>query len=159
MALVVVMGVTGSGKSTVGLALAERMGVPFADADDFHSPENVAKMRAGTPLDDADRQPWLRAIGKWLEAHRDEGGVVTCSALKRAYRDILREEAPDVTFLHLDGDMETVRRRVADRPGHFMPESLVQSQYDALQPLEADENGVVMPLDLPVDVIVDRFLG
>lgn len=159
MALVVVMGVTGSGKSTVGVALAERMGVPFADADDFHSPANVAKMSVGTPLDDNDRLPWLRAIGEWLGAHRDGGGVATCSALKRAYRDILREGAPDVTFLHLDGDKETVRQRVAARASHFMPESLVQSQYDALEPLQADEHGVVIPLDLPVDVIVDRFLG
>jgi gluconokinase len=158
MALVVVMGVTGSGKSTVGEALAERMGAQFADADDFHSPENVAKMRSGVPLDDEDRWPWLRAIGEWLHKHRALGAVVTCSALKRAYRDVLREAAPDATFLHLDGDMETVRQRVANRPGHFMPASLVQSQYDALEPLGDDERGVVIPLDLPVDEIVDRFL-
>jgi gluconokinase len=159
MTLVVVMGVTGSGKSTVGVALAERMGVPFADADDFHSPANVAKMRAGTPLDDDDRLPWLRAIGEWLAAHREGGAVVTCSALKRAYRDILREAAPDIVFLHLDGDRETVRRRVAGRPGHFMPESLVQSQFDALQPLQEDERGVVIDFGLSVDEIVRRFLG
>jgi gluconokinase len=159
MTLVVVMGVTGSGKSTVGTVLAERMGVPFGDADDFHSPENVAKMRGGVPLDDTDRRPWLQAIGVWLAEHRDSGAVVTCSALRRAYRDILREGAPDVTFLHLDGDMETVRKRVSARPGHFMPESLVQSQFDALEPLQPDEQGVVIPFDLPVDVIVQRFLG
>jgi gluconokinase len=158
MALVVVMGVTGSGKSTVGQALADRMGVPFADADDFHSPENVAKMRAGTPLEDADRLPWLRAIGAWLAEHRDAGAVVTCSALKRSYRDILREGASDLTFLHLDGDQETVRLRVGQRPGHFMPTSLVRSQFDALQPLGDDENGVVIPFTLPVDEIVTRFL-
>lgn len=158
MALVVVMGVTGAGKSTVGIALAARMGVPFADADDFHSPENVAKMRAGVPLDDDDRRPWLLAIGEWLAGHANSGAVVTCSALKRGYRDTLREAAPDITFLHLDGDMNTVRRRVADRPGHFMPESLVQSQFDALEPLREDEQGVVIPFDLPVDVIVARFL-
>lgn len=158
MALVVVMGVTGSGKTTVGEALAQRMGVEFADADDFHSPANVAKMRTGVPLDDEDRLPWLRTIAEWLAKHRDTGAVVTCSALKRAYRDILREGAPDVTFLHLDGDQETVRQRVAHRPGHFMPASLVRSQYDALEPLGDDETGVVIPLDLPVDEIVDRFL-
>jgi len=154
MALVVVMGVTGAGKSTVGIQLAERLGVPFADADDFHSPENVAKMRAGTPLTDDDRLPWLRAIGTWLAEHT--GAVVTCSALKRAYRDILRTAAPDVTFLHLDGDMDTVRRRVAGREKHFMPESLVQSQFDALEPLGPDERGVVVDLGLPVDAIVER---
>lgn len=159
MTLVVVMGVTGSGKSTVGTALAERMGVPFGDADDFHSPENVAKMRSGVPLDDTDRRPWLQAIGVWLAEHRDSGAVVSCSALRRAYRDVLREGAPDVTFLHLHGDMETVRKRVAARTGHFMPESLVQSQFDALEPLQPDEQGVVIPFDLPVDVIVERFLG
>jgi gluconokinase len=157
MALVVVMGVTGSGKTTVGMALAERMAVPYADADDFHSLENVAKMRAGVPLDDEDRLPWLRAVRDWLGAHREIGCVVTCSALKRAYRDILREKA-DVTFLHLDGDRETVRQRVAHRAGHFMPASLVESQYDALEPLEDDEQGVVIPFDLSVDQIVDRFL-
>lgn len=159
MTLVVVMGVTGSGKSTVGAALAERMGVPFADADDFHSPANVAKMRAGTPLDDDDRLPWLRAIGEWLAGHREGGAVVTCSALKRAYRDILRDAAHDIVFLHLAGDMETVRERVAHRPGHFMPESLVQSQFDALEPLQDDEGGVAIDFGLSVDEIVRRFLG
>jgi gluconokinase len=154
MSLVVVMGVTGSGKSTVGMALAERLGVPFADADDFHSPENVAKMRAGTPLDDNDRLPWLRAIAAWLREQRD--AVVTCSALKRAYRDILREGAPDVLFLHLDGDKETVRQRVAGRAGHFMPESLVDSQFAALEPLTADEHGIVVDFARPVEEIVDE---
>jgi gluconokinase len=160
MALVVVMGVSGSGKSTVGTALAGRMGVPFADADDFHSPASVAKMRGGVALDDVDRRPWLLAIGQWLAQHRDGdgGAVVTCSALKRAYRDTLREAAPDITFLHLDGDVETVRRRVAARTGHFMPESLVQSQFDALEPLEPDERGVVIDFALPVEVIVEWFL-
>lgn len=155
MALVVVMGVTGSGKSTVGIALAERMGVPFGDADDFHSPANVAKMRAGTPLTDVDRRPWLLAIGAWLAEH-ENGAVVTCSALKRVYRDTLREAAPTITFLHLDGDKETVRQRVGAREGHFMPTSLVDSQFADLEPLEADEKGLVVDLALPVEVIVDQ---
>jgi gluconokinase len=154
MALVVVMGVPGSGKTTVGKALAERWQVPFADADDFHSPANVAKMRSGVPLDDGDRMPWLRSIGEWLAEHR--GAVVTCSALKRIYRDGLREAAPDVVFLHLDGEKEVARRRVADRPGHFMPESLVDSQFADLEPLEADERGIVVDFALPVDEIVDE---
>jgi len=156
MALVVVMGVTGSGKSTVGHALAERMGVPFADADDFHSPANVAKMRSGVPLTDTDRAPWLRTIGAWLAEH--DGAVVTCSALKRVYRDQLRESAPGATFLHLHGDKEAVRKRVGARPGHFMPTSLVDSQFADLEPLGSDEQGVVVDFTLPVDVIVDRFL-
>lgn len=157
-ALVVVMGVTGSGKSTVGAALAERLGVPFADADDFHSPANVAKMRSGVPLTDEDRRPWLLAIGAWLAEHAADGAVVTCSALKRVYRDTLREAAPAVTFLHLYGDKATVRTRVGSRPGHFMPESLVDSQFADLEPLGTDERGVVVDLALPVDVIVARFL-
>lgn len=155
--LVVVMGVTGSGKSTVGTALAARLGVPFADADDFHSPANVAKMRSGTPLTDDDRRPWLLAIGEWLAEHPD-GAVVTCSALKRRYRDTLREAAPAITFLHLHGDKATVRERVGSRPGHFMPTSLVDSQFADLEPLGDDERGTVVDLSLPVDVIVARFL-
>lgn len=156
--LVVVMGVTGSGKSTVGMALAERLGVSFADADDFHSPANVAKMRAGTPLNDDDRRPWLLAIGAWLREHEGTGAVVTCSALKRRYRDTLREAAPAITFLHLHGDKDTVRQRVGARPGHFMPTSLVDSQFADLEPLGDDERGTVVDLSLPVDVIVARFL-
>lgn len=157
MALVVVMGVTGSGKTTVGMALAGRMGVPFADADDFHPPENVAKMRSGVPLTDVDRRPWLLAIGAWL-AGQEDGAVVTCSALKRVYRDTLREAAPDITFLHLHGDKAIARERVGGRAGHFMPTSLVESQYADLEPLGADEKGLVVDFALPVDVIVDRFL-
>jgi gluconokinase len=148
---VVVMGVTGSGKSTVGAALARRLGVPYADADEFHSAANVAKMSAGVPLDDADRWPWLRAIGEWLAA-RD--GVVSCSALRRAYRDALREQAPEVFFVHLHGDRETVRHRVAGRAAHFMPASLVDSQFAALEPLAAAERGVTLDLATPVDDLV-----
>jgi gluconokinase len=152
----VVMGVTGCGKSTVGAALAARLGVPYADADEFHGAANVAKMSAGVPLDDEDRWPWLRAIGAWLAA-RD--GVVSCSALKRAYRDVLREQAPDAFFVHLHGDRETVRRRVAGRATHFMPASLVDSQFAALEPLGADEHGVTLDLAAPVDDLVETALS
>jgi len=152
--LIVVMGVTGCGKSTVGVALAERLKVPFGDADDFHSPENVEKMSAGVPLDDADRRPWLLSIGAWLAAQPD-GAVASCSALKRSYRDVLRESAPDVAFVHLHGDRETVRRRVSGRAGHFMPSSLVDSQFAALEPLDPDERGVVLDLDAPVEDLVE----
>ncbi|MFD1543015.1 gluconokinase [Nonomuraea guangzhouensis] len=156
--LIVVMGVTGSGKSTVGAALAERLGVPFADADDFHSPANVAKMSAGTPLDDADRLPWLRSVGVWLAEHAATGAVTGCSALKRRYRDLLREAAPEVSFLHLDGDVDMIRKRVAGRSGHFMPERLVASQFAALEPLGPDEHGLALDLSLPVDDLVDAYL-
>ncbi len=148
------MGVTGSGKTTVAVALARRLGVPFGDADDFHSAANIAKMAAGVPLGDEDRWPWLRAIGEWLARHAATGAVASCSALKRAYRDALRERAPDVYFVHLHGDRETVRRRVASRTGHFMPASLVDSQYAALEPLEPGERGVVLDLAAPVDELV-----
>ncbi|MDY6810430.1 MAG: gluconokinase, partial [Actinomycetota bacterium] len=112
---VVVMGVSGSGKSTVGMALARRLQVPFADADDFHSPQNVAKMSSGSALDDDDRRPWLDAVGQWLAEHAD-GGVVSCSALKLSYRDQLRAHAPSVFFVHLDGPIEVITRRQAFRP-------------------------------------------
>ncbi|GLW65116.1 gluconokinase [Actinomadura rubrobrunea] len=156
--LLVVMGVAGSGKTTFGAALARRLRVPFADADDFHPPANIAKMSAGVPLDDADRLPWLRAIGAWLAEHADGGGVVTCSALRRAYRDLLREQAPEATFVHLHGDREVVRRRVAERTDHFMPASLVDSQFDTLEPLGPDERGLVLDLDAPVDALIDAYL-
>jgi gluconokinase len=150
------MGVTGSGKSTVGAALAERLDVPYGDADDFHPAANVAKMSDGRPLDDADRWPWLRAIGEWL-AERP-AGVASCSALKRAYRDTLRERAPDAFFVHLHGDRESVRRRVAVRSDHFMPESLVDSQFAALEPLGPDERGVVLDLDQPLEKLVEAAI-
>ncbi|WP_248958418.1 gluconokinase [Sphaerisporangium perillae] len=157
--LLVVMGVTGSGKTTVGAALGQRLGVPFADADDFHGPANIAKMSAGIPLDDDDRLPWLHAIGAWLAEHAAGGGVVSCSALKRSYRDILRASAPQVCFVHLAGDQELVRRRVAGRPGHFMPASLVASQFATLQPLEPDERGIVLDLGRSVDQLVEDYLA
>lgn len=156
--LIVVMGVTGSGKSTVGAALAECLRVPFADADDFHSPANVAKMSAGIPLDDTDRLPWLRSVGAWLAEHAATGAVTGCSALKRRYRDLLREAAPEVSFLHLDGDVDMIRKRVAGRSGHFMPESLVASQFAALEPLGPGERGIALDLSLPVDDLVDAYL-
>lgn len=155
--LITVMGVSGSGKTTVGAALAQRLRVPYADADDFHPPENVAKMSAGTPLDDTDRAPWLAAIGAWQAEHAERGGVVSCSALRRRYRDTLREHAPQQFFLHLAGTPEVVARRVAGRAGHFMPSSLVESQYATLEPLEDDEAGLTLDLDRPVDDLVEEF--
>jgi gluconokinase len=153
MSPIVVMGVSGSGKTTVGAALAQRLRVPFADADDFHPPENTAKMTAGEALDDDDRRPWLEAVGEWL-ADRDSG-VMTCSALKRSYRDVLRRHRADVEFVHLHGDRDVITRRQATRPGHFMPATLVDTQFTTLEPLEDDERGVVVDVDQSVDQIVE----
>lgn len=155
---IVVMGVSGSGKSTVGAALAQRLRVPFADADDFHPPANIAKMTAGHALDDDDRYPWLEAIGQWLAEHGD-GGVISCSALKRKYRDQLRRHCAQAEFLHLSGSAEVIARRQASRPGHFMPASLLASQFDTLEPLEADEHGVSVDVDQNIDSIVQSYIS
>ncbi|KLO41683.1 gluconate kinase [Mycobacterium nebraskense] len=128
---VVVMGVSGSGKSTVGMALAQRMRVPFMDADTLHPPANIAKMAVGEPLDDDDRYPWLDKVGEWLAGHRD-GGVVGCSALKRKYRDRLRALCPQAQFLHLAGSSALITGRLSARAGHFLPVALLRSQFEAL---------------------------
>ncbi|MFE9428209.1 gluconokinase [Kitasatospora sp. NPDC006697] len=156
--LIVVMGVSGVGKTTVAQLLAERLGLPGAEADDFHPAANIAKMAAGIPLDDADRAPWLRAIAGWLHerGQAGTGGVVTCSALKRGYRDTLRAGCADAFFLHLDGGRPLVADRIAARTGHFMPPSLLDSQYALLEPLQADERGAVLavgPADTPHDLV------
>lgn len=156
--LIVVMGVSGSGKSTVGAALAQRLGVPFEDADDLHPPANIAKMSAGIPLDDDDRRPWLETIGRWLAGQDAEGGVISCSALKRSYRDQLRAHAARAVFVHLHGTREVIARRQAGRPGHFMPASLLDSQFATLEPLADDETGVVIDVDQTVDAIVQQYV-
>src|SRR5690349_9174679 len=156
---IVVMGVSGSGKSTVGAALAQRLRVPFADADDFHPPANIAKMTAGEPLDDGDRYPWLEAIGQWLAGHCADGGVMSCSALKRKYRDQLRRHCTDVEFLHLAGTPEVISKRQASRPGHFMPASLLASQFSTLEPLGDDERGLVIDVDQSIDSIIDTYVA
>jgi len=155
--LLVVMGVSGSGKSTVGAALAQRLGVAFADADDLHPAANIAKMTRGEALDDHDRHPWLETIGSWLADH-PEGGVVSCSALKRKYRDQLRHHVRHLQFLHLQGGRDVIARRQASRPGHFMPASLLTSQFATLEPLEPDEDGVVIDVDQSVDQIVQQYV-
>jgi gluconokinase len=152
------MGVSGSGKSTVGAALARRLGVPFADADAFHPQANIAKMAAGAPLSDDDRYPWLEAVGQWLADHAN-GGVMSCSALKRGYRDRLRSHCPRIEVLHLTGSPELIGRRQAGRPGHFMPSALVKSQFDILEPLAPDEHGIALDVGSSVDSIVERFVA
>ncbi|MBW1602205.1 gluconokinase [Streptomyces sp. JJ66] len=158
-ALVVVMGVSGSGKTTVGERLAKRLSVPYAEADDFHPPRNVAKMAAGTPLDDADRAPWLDAIASWLAEHAGGGGVVACSALGRRYRDRLREDAPGVFFVHLDGTPELIAERLAGREGHFMPPALLGSQFHTLEQLDADEAGGVVSIDGTPEQVLARTVA
>ncbi len=156
--LIVAMGVSGSGKSTVGAALAQRLRVPFADADDFHPPANIAKMTAGEALDDDDRHPWLESIGEWLAEHAETGGVMSCSALKRQYRDQLRLHAPSTEFFHLHGSREVIARRQASRPGHFMPSSLLDSQFATLEDLAPDEHGQVVDVDQSIDAIVQAYI-
>ncbi|RRS01780.1 gluconokinase [Glycomyces terrestris] len=152
----VVMGVSGSGKSTVAKLLAGRLGWPFAEGDEFHPEANVAKMRAGVPLTDADREPWLRTLRDWIgeQAAAGKSTVVTCSALRRAYRDLLREADADVRFVHLDGTRELIAERLAHRSGHFMPPALLDSQFAALEPLGPDEAGIVVDVaDAPEDIV------
>ena len=156
----VIMGVAGSGKTTVAGLLAQRLGWPSAEADEFHPAANVAKMAAGTPLTDDDRWPWLRSIGAWISEQDALGNstVVTCSALRRVYRDLLREGRPGVRFCHLVAPEGLVADRVARREGHFMPPSLLHSQYETLEELEADEPGVVVPIDADPAEVVRRAL-
>ena len=152
----VVMGVSGSGKTTVARALAAELGLTFAEADDFHPPANVAKMTAGIPLTDEDRWPWLRALRGWM-ADRDARGestVVTCSALKRSYRDLLRGAGARVQFIDLEGRPELLAARMAGRSGHFMPAALLDSQLDALEPPTPDEQAWTYDVARPPTEIV-----
>lgn len=139
----VVMGVSGSGKTTVAQALSSRLGWPFAEGDDFHPPANIEKMRSGRPLDDADRQPWLQAVADWVGAQERHGlsAVITCSALKRGYRDRLRAGHPSIWFAHVTASAETIADRLSSRRGHYMPPSLLASQLSTLEPLGEDEPG------------------
>ena len=142
------MGVSGCGKSTVGMLLADRTGALFIDADDLHPDTNVAKMRAGAPLDDTDRAPWLAEVLDTMSAIAEAGGttVMACSALRRSYRDVLAAATGGVRFVHLDVDATVLADRVAARADHFMPASLVASQLATLEPLGEDEDGVVVPV-------------
>lgn len=152
---VVVTGVSGSGKSTVARLLADRVGARFAEGDEFHPQSNIDKMSAGHPLDDADRGPWLRDVAAWLLARATAGetAVVTCSALKRAYRDVLRTAGPGVRFVHLAGPQQVVADRLRGRSGHFMPPALLDSQYADLEPLGADEPGVTLDVGLDAETL------
>lgn len=155
---VIVMGVSGSGKTTVADLLGERLGWPVAEADDFHSEANKAKMSAGTPLDDHDRAPWLAELRDWISAQPTDV-IVTCSALKRAYRDVLRAADHRVRFLHLDGSETIIGSRMSGRSGHFMPTTLLTSQIDTLEPLEEDEDGVVVEVGDPAEEVAASALA
>jgi carbohydrate kinase (thermoresistant glucokinase family) len=154
--ILVVMGVAGCGKTTIARLLAERLGWRFQEGDALHPPANVAKMSAGTPLSDADRWPWLHAIAAVIDTWRAEGasGIVTCSALKRAYRDILIGNRPDVRLVHLAGDKPLIAARMAARKGHFMPTALLDSQFATLEPPGAEENPIFVDIGPDAEAIV-----
>lgn len=157
----IVMGVSGSGKSTVAEGLAERLGWPFLEGDTLHPPANVAKMAAGTPLTDDDRWPWLEAIAAWIAAREAEGtpSISSCSSLKRAYRDLLRKGAPGVRFVHVAGDQAVLAARLAARQGHFFPARLLASQFATLEPPDPDEDAVTVDLDQPPEAQVEAALA
>ncbi|WP_028927052.1 gluconokinase [Pseudonocardia acaciae] len=157
MTVVVVMGVSGAGKSTVGGVLAGRLGVTYAEADRFHPEANIRKMSSGVPLTDEDRWPWLDTLAEWVGAHAASGGVLGCSALKRRYRDVLRGGGP-VWFLHLRVDHDVLAERLRHRTDHFMPASLLDSQLAALEPLGADEPGLTVDASEPAERIVAAAL-
>lgn len=142
------MGVSGSGKSTIGPLLAEALALPFADADAFHPPANIAKMASGQPLTDEDRWPWLDALGAWLAAE-PRGGVVACSALRRAYRDRLRARVPGLRLAFLAGDAALIAARQAGRSGHFMPPALMASQFATLEPPAPEEGAILLDVREP----------
>jgi len=157
------MGVSGSGKTTIVERLAAHLVYVFADGDDFHPPQNVAKMARGEPLTDADREPWLQTLGKWIAEHHQAGRstVLACSALRRRYRDTLRRAAPPrhVVFIHLDAPRAALLERMQHRTGHYMPPALLDSQLATLEPLAADEHGIVLDATAPPDTLVEQALA
>ena len=155
----IVMGVSGCGKSTMASALAAQLGLDMVDGDDLHLTESVAKMRSGIALDDADRWPWLDRIGDYLSAPHAQGRVVACSALKRAYRDRIRAQAGDVCFVFLDGDFTLIEKRMRQRVGHYMQPGLLDSQFRTLEKPQADETDVIhLPITEPVQAMVEQAL-
>ncbi len=153
------MGVSGCGKSTVATALGRHLGLDMVDGDDLHLPESVAKMRAGVALQDADRWPWLDRIGAYLAQAHDQGRVVACSALKRAYRDRIRQQAGGVRFLFLNGDFELIDQRLRQRMGHYMQPGLLTSQFQALEIPQPDETDVIsLAITEPVEDLLNQAL-
>jgi gluconokinase len=156
----IVMGVSGSGKSTIGEKLAKRLAFSYEDGDKFHPPANVAKMSAGHPLTDDDRWPWLQAIADEIDriCLAREHAVIACSALKRAYRDVLVPGRTDVRIVFLQGSQQLIAARLAQRKGHFMPPGLLDSQFKTLEPPDASEHAVTVSIDASVDEIVDDIV-
>lgn len=159
--IMLLMGVSGCGKTTVGEQLAERLGWPYQEGDALHPPANVAKMAGGMPLTDADRLPWLAAVAAWIDTRRaaGESGVVSCSALKRAYRQLLVGDRPDVRLVYLQGTRDQLAERLAARTGHFMPAGLLDSQLATLEEPTAAEQPLVVTIDQPVEAIVTAIAG
>jgi gluconokinase len=153
---IVVMGVTGCGKTTVGIALAESLGIEFIDSDDLHPESNKKKMSSGTPLTDSDREPWLQEVSKTLQKH--ESVIVACSALKKSYRSTILAGAPTTKFVHLSGSKELIFARLSERSHHFMPIELLDSQFQTLEPLDPEESGKVFDISKPIDEIVREVL-
>jgi len=157
----IVMGVSGSGKTTIGAKLAKRLGWPYEDADTFHPPSNVAKMSAGHPLTDEDRWPWLKAIAAEIDRVLGAGGtiVIGCSALKRVYRDILLHDRTEIRLIYLEGTQALIGDRLSRRRGHFMPPGLLTSQFNTLEPPAADEHPLTVSIDASVEAIVDDVVA
>ena len=153
-----IMGVSGSGKTTIGQALSQKLGCTFYDADDFHPPENIAKMSQGIPLNDSDRLPWLKAIKLLINQHQEENknAVITCSALKQSYRYLLQENTTDIIFIYLQGSYETILKRLQNRSKHFMKENMLISQFKTL---EEPENAVIIDINLSVEEIVEEIIA
>jgi gluconokinase len=154
------MGVSGSGKSTVGLALAQKLGVPFYDGDDFHPPENIAKMSAGIPLDDGDRVGWLARLHGLIADHlaRGDTAVVACSALKKSYRDQLRQGNHGLQIIYLEGSFDLIRQRIETRQAHYMPAAMLQSQFDTLEP-PSPHNSLIINSAESLDNIINHILS
>ncbi|SDR50628.1 gluconate kinase, SKI family [Rhizobiales bacterium GAS191] len=160
-AVLVLMGVSGAGKTTIATLLAKRLGWPYRDADEFHPKANIDKMKSGVPLTDEDRWPWLRAIAAWIDEERANGrhAVVTCSALKRSYREIIIGDRRDVRLVFLKGDKGLLAQRLKARHGHFMPPALLKSQFDDLEEPGPAENPVTVSVDATPDEIVSHILS
>jgi carbohydrate kinase (thermoresistant glucokinase family) len=158
--VLVVMGVSGSGKTTVGKLLAERLGWHYQEGDALHPPENVAKMHAGIPLTDADRQPWLESVAAWIDGQRaaKQPGIITCSALKRSYRRTIIGDRPEVRLVYLRGSRDVMAEHLAKRTGHFMPASLLQSQIDTLEEPGPDEDPITIDVGPPAGRIAEDII-